>query len=52
MEMCSKLKDLIHYKRSGEVNIKDYISEFDARYQRAIAKKSQSFLTNSSCGCC
>ena len=31
MEMCSKLKDLIQYKRSGQVNIKNYISEFDAR---------------------
>ena len=39
MEMCSKLKDLIHYKRGAEVNVKDYISEFEARYQRAIAKK-------------
>ena len=39
MEMCSRLKDLIHYKRGNDTNIKDYISEFDARYQRAIAKK-------------
>ena len=39
MEMCSKLKDLIHYKRSADTSIKDFISEFDARYLRAIAKK-------------
>ena len=39
MEMCSKLKELIHYKRGADVNVKDYISEFEARYQRAIAKK-------------
>ena len=39
MEMCSRLRDLIHYKRQNDTNIKDYISEFDARYQRAIAKK-------------
>ena len=39
MEMCSKLKDLMHYKRQNDTPVKDYISEFDARYQRAIAKK-------------
>ena len=43
MEMCNKMKELFYYKRETGTNIKDYISEFEARVQRAIAKKVPKF---------
>ena len=43
MEMCNKMSDLFYYKREAGVSLKEYISEFDARVQRAIAKKVPKF---------
>ena len=37
------MKELFYYKRETGTNIKDYISEFEARVQRAIAKKVPKF---------
>ena len=39
MEMCTKMKEFMGFKRKEGSSIKDYISEFEARYQRAIAKQ-------------
>ena len=39
MEMCTKMKEFMGYVRPQGTVIKDYISEFEARYQRAIAKQ-------------
>ena len=43
MEMCNKMSELFYYKREAGKSLKEYISEFDARVQRAIAKKVPKF---------
>ena len=42
-EMCSAMSEFFYYKRPEGTSLKDYVSEFEARYQRAIAKKVPKF---------
>ena len=39
MEMCTKMKEFMGFKRTEGSSIKEYITEFEARYNRARAKQ-------------